>query len=218
MRTIDLSKPSVRLCCALLLGATALAASGPELLPVDEASTRPDFFSFRAQVQRTIAVRDVTSLLAVVDPNIKNSFGGDDGLEKFRSGWKLDDADSELWDRLGTVLALGGAFQDKDTFAAPYTFAKWPNDVDSFEHVVLIGANVRIRAAPRPDAATVATMSFAILPRAREQGDDPAWTVVRIDQRTGYVASRFARSPIDYRAIFSFTGGGWRLVTFVAGD
>jgi len=203
---------------AVLLGATALAAAPSQLLPVDEASARPDFFSFRAQVQRAIAARDTASLLAVVDRNIKNSFGGDDGLERFRSGWKLDAADSELWDRLGTVLALGGAFHDKDTFVAPYTFAKWPNDVDSFEHVVLVGANIRVRAAPRSDAATLTTMSFAILPRGKEQGADAAWTAVRVDQRTGYVASRLARSPIDYRAIFALREGQWRLVTFVAGD
>ena len=203
---------------AVLLTA-APGAAPPELVPVDEASMQPAFFSFRAQLLRNIARRDLPALLEVVDPNIKNSFGGDDGVGKFRELWKLDSGASELWSELGTVLGLGGAFHDDNTFVAPYTFARFPEGLDAFDHLVVIGSDVRLRAAPRAAATVVGASSFGILRVAPSAGDSAEWAGVRLDNgRTAYVASHLVRSPVDYRAIFSRTGGGWRMVTFVAGD
>lgn len=199
-----------------LLAATVLAA--PQLLPLDEASTRPDFFSFRASLQRAIARRDVAALIAVVHPQIKNSFGGNDGIDEFRSMWKIGEPDSEIWDVLGTVLALGGSFHDADTFVAPYVFSRWPDQVDSFEHVAVIGSGVRVRSQPDTTSNPIDTVSFAILPVARQGTDKEGWTAVQIDKTVGYIASAYVRSPIDYRAIFRSEAGRWRLVTFVAGD
>src|SRR5688572_20039971 len=88
-------------------GAVLLAAPRP-LLPVDEAATRPDFFSFRARLQQAIANRDAPAVLAIVDRHIKNSFGDDSGIDAFREMWKPHQPDSELWNALGTVLSLGG--------------------------------------------------------------------------------------------------------------
>ena len=42
---------------------------------------------------------------------------------------------------------------------------------------------------------------------------------MRVDgKRTGYVATRLTRSPIDYRAMFSLTNGRWQMMLFLAGD
>jgi hypothetical protein len=203
----------------LALLATARLAAQQPLLPVDEASSRPDFFSFRAQLQRAIARHDTAALLAVVHPQIRNSFGDNDGIDEFRRMWSIGAADSGIWDVLGTVLGLGGSFQDDDTFAAPYVFSRWPANVDSFEHVAVIGTDVRIRAQPNTGAPVIATMSFAILPVARLDVEVEGWTAVRVDgNRIGYIASQFVRSPVDYRAIFRYEGRQWKLVTLVAGD
>ena len=199
-----------------LLAAAVLAA--PQLLPVDEASSRPDFFSFRASLQGAIARHDVAALMAVVHPQIKNSFGGNDGVDEFRSMWKIGEPDSEIWNELGTVLALGGSFHDAGTFVAPYVNSRWPSTVDPFEHVAVTGANVRVRSQPATTSDTVDTVSFVILPVTREGTDTEGWTAVQIDKTVGYVSSAYVRSPIDYRAIFRFEDRRWRLVTFVAGD
>ena len=210
MRTVAIS----------ILLATAIVSAAPvQLLPVDEAAKRPEFFSFRAQLQQAIARRDVAALLAAVDPNIKNSFGGNDGIDEFRTMWRIDQADSEIWEELGTVLSMGGSFFDEHTFVAPYVFSKWPEAMDSFEHIAVVGANVRIRSEPRTDAAPLDSVSFVILPvasDARVTADN--WRAVKLESKVGFVSSRFARSPIDYRAIFSDQSGSWRMVTFVAGD
>jgi hypothetical protein len=188
----------------------------PTLLPVDEAVTQPDFFTFRANLQAIIARRDVPALLEVVDANIKNGFGGDDGIENFKKNWELSSPDSSLWGELGAVLALGGSFMG-DYFYAPYTFSRWPSTMDSFEHVVVTASNVRVRAEPRSDAAVLTTVSFAILKASPEQLEE--WTsVILPDNRKGFLSSRFVRSPIDYRAIFLKSGGRWQLTMFLAGD
>ena len=212
---------SCALACLVLVTSAQTIAPPVQFLPVDEASRHPDFFSFRAQLQTALARHDTDAVLAVLDPNIKLSFGGDDGIENFRRMWRPTEADSELWAELGAVLALGGTFSSESSFTAPYVFSKWPNNVDGFEHVALIASNVRIRSAPQADASTLATLSFTVLPVVRAGGvaEVDGWTAVQLEgKRTGYVVSRLARSPIDYRAMFNKTDGRWRMTFFLAGD
>jgi len=202
------------------IGQAAQSAPPRRLLPVDEAVSRPDFFTFRAQLLASLARHDLAALMAVVHPKIKNGFGGDDGEANFESKWRPGDADSEVWEELAAVLALGGTFQSADTFVAPYVFSRWPQRIDSFEHVAVVGDRVRIRSAARADAEVAGVSSFEILPLARESRDAPeGWTPVRLSAtKVGYVASRFVRSPIGYRAFFSRQEGRWQMLMFLAGD
>jgi hypothetical protein len=207
---------------ALLLAAvfcgTLRGAAPRPLRPVDDAASRPDFFSFRARLQQAIANRDAAAVLGVVDRHIKNSFGDDNGIDAFREMWKPHQPDSELWNELGTVLSLGGGFSGADTFVAPYVFSEWPDDVDAFEHVAVIGTDVRIRASAGTAGPVLGSVSYAILPVRRTDDTTEGWLPVTLDGRTGHVSTVFTRYAIDYRAIFSHVSGEWRLVTFVAGD
>src|SRR5262245_34820006 len=111
---------------ALLWVSIVSGAQAPaRLLPVDEAATQPDFLSFRAQLQEAVDQDDVDAVMAIVHPNIKASFGGDDDIDAFRRMWKPEEPGTELWRTLASVLALGGSFQGPDTFVAPYTFSRW---------------------------------------------------------------------------------------------
>ena len=107
-----------------------------------------------------------------------------------------------------------------DTFVAPYVFSRWPQSADSFEHVAVVGDRVNIRAAPRADAESAGVSSFEILPLARRSEPTPEeWTAVTLaGQKIGYIASRFVRSPIGYRAFFSRQDGRWQTLMFLAGD
>jgi hypothetical protein len=217
--------PSLRLAILLLTAqTTAVHAQAGKLLPVDEAVRDPELFAFRARLQEAVARHDVAALLEAVDPNIKVDFGGGGGIADFRNAWKLQDGDkSPLWAELGLVLALGGAFQGDNLFAAPYVFTS--NKVDAYEQAVVLGTNVRVRAEPRVGSPVLATLSFDIVrlsqaARSRltpEQAEE--WTAVELQGgRTGYIASRYVRSPIDYRALFNKIDGRWRMTAFVAGD
>lgn len=201
-----------------LLLSPAAPAQVAKLLPKDEAARNPELFAFRARLQAAVARHDAEAVLATVDPNVKNSFGGNDGITEFRRTWRLPGGESELWGVLGSLLALGGAFQNENTFVAPYVFTEWPENVDPFEHVAVLGTDVRVRAAPSLDSPVLTALSFDVVRRAgASQGGE--WTAVRLrDGRTGYVASRFLRSQIDYRAFLSRQSGQWRLVLLLAGD
>jgi hypothetical protein len=230
MRTHRAPRPpvlfAVFLAWALLLTqAAGSAAQTGKLMPVDEAVRDPELFAFRARLQAALARHDAAAVLEMVDPQIKNTFGGDDGIEAFQRLWKLKEGDSRLWEELGLVLALGGAFQNADNFVAPYVFSRWPENVDSFENVAVLGRNVRVRAEPRAGSAVLAALSFDLVGvsgtgRERmspEQARD--WTAVKLrDGRIGYVSSRYVRSPVAHRAFLTRKNGSWRLTFFVAGD
>lgn len=198
--------------------APAPAARSRTLLPVDEAAALPDFFTFRAWLLQVIARRDAAALLEVVDPEIKNGFGGDDGKAAFDRQWQPASADSPLWETLAAVLAHGGKRSGADGFIAPYVFAAWP-DLDGFEHVAVIGDRVRVRRSASADAAAIAVVSFAVLRRGRDDDAPEAWTpVIAPDGQAGYISSQYVRSPIDYRAFFTKKDGRWRMVMLLAGD
>jgi hypothetical protein len=202
----------------LFLHATLAAAQAGKLLPTDEAARDPEFFAFRAQLQAAVARHDTEAVLVAVHPSIKNTFGGDDGIEAFRRIWKLPAADSRLWDELGTVLAFGGAFQEGGLFAAPYVFGRWPGQFDSFEHVAVLGKNVRVRAEPSLNGRILTALSFDVVQLAAPDTDSEWMRIKLRDGRTGYISSRYVRSPVDYRALFNKIDGRWWMTAFVAGD
>lgn len=218
-RLARLARAALLSAIVLAGGSTSLKAQDLRVLPVDEAAEDPGLFAFRAQVQRAVAERDTAALLAIVDPDIKLSFGDDYGVARFRE--MLADPEAGTWAELGTVLALGGRFYDDSTFAAPYTFTDAPDKVDPFEALIAIGDSVPVHAGPSDDAEMVATLSFDVVRREWE-GRDPlpdGWTAVRLaDGTLAYVRSRWVRSPIDHRAIFSRQGGRWWMTIFIAGD
>lgn len=189
------------------------------ILPVDQAARDPALFAFRARVATAVAARDTATLLAATAPDVMLSFGGDIGRDLMLS-WLRDPVSHgrDLWVELGAALALGGTFRDDTLFVAPYTFTTFPRSRDSWEDLVVIDGGVRVRSAPDPAARVLATLAFEVVaaPADTSGGD---WARVRLrDGRTGYVARRFVRSPIDCRASFERRGGRWWLTSLVAGD
>ncbi len=213
----------VRRClAALLVGAAAPSGRGEtqqnSVLPVDEAVKDPEFFVFRARLQRAVAARDTAALMQVVSPRILNSFGGNSGRDEFRESWRLQDPEkSPLWDVLGFVLALGGRFTGDTSFYAPYTFRGSP--VDGFEGLIILGKNVMVRAQPDGSSPAIDTVSFEAVTKWREKSGTDKWEPVRTSKRrSGWVAQEYVRSPINYRAGFIRQQGRWLLRALVAGD
>jgi hypothetical protein len=204
---------------ALCLGGGWAASGATELLPVDEAQLHPDFFTFRAHLLTALARRDTAAVLDAVDPDIKNSFGGNDGIEGFRNAWELDKLDSKLWETLTALLALGGTFNAEGWFTAPYVFSRWPDEIDAFEHVAIIGSVVRVRREPNLTSQPITSLSFAIVPLSGSAGIAEDWVGVRLPGgQEGFVSRQFVRSSLDYRAMFAKTSGQWRMRFLVAGD
>ena len=210
--------------CLLLSVHSPSPVKEAKLYPVDEASRVPSFFVFRARLLEALQQRDASFVVSVLSPNIKNGFGGKDGVAEFKQGWKLERPDSKFWKTMMGVLALGGSFDGDDSFTAPYTFSKFPEDFDAFEYGVIVGENVRVRKEPRLDGQVIGTLSFDVVKvtswaSKQSAGNKQEWVSVSpADDAKGYVAKEFIRSPIDYRAIFEKKDGKWQLAAFVSGD
>lgn len=203
----------------VFLVSPAVSRAQTRLLPVDQAASVPDFFSFRAQLQVAVARRDVQAVVSALSRDVKLSFGGDEGVDAFHRLWKPAAPDSRLWEALAAVLALGGTFSTDGSFTAPYVFATWPRDKDAFTHMAAIGTNIRVRSAPSTSAEVIEALDYAIVESVDGQAGDAQWAQIRLSpKQTGFVDGRFLRSPIDYRINFARRDGRWQIVFFVAGD
>ena len=212
------SQVSARQDAATFCGAPAsgMPPSGPKLLPRDEAATRPDFLAFRRQLQNAVARKDTAAVLRIADPDIKMDFGGGEGLEFLERS--INDPSRDFWGEFGLALAMGGTFVAPDDFATPYVYSAWPDGFDSFECMAVTARAVRLREKPTTTSRVLAWLNFDIVEWI--QGPETTgWERVRLASGlTGYVAATFLRSPINLRAWFARTEGGWRLKAFVAGD
>lgn len=212
----------------LLLGVSINVSAQKEryVRPVDEGKKDKTFNTFRAKLIEAVKKRDKKYLLGVLDPNIKASFGGDGGIEDFKKMWEIDGSKSKLWNELQIALSNGGTFSDKKTFVAPYSFSSFPDDLDAFEHQVIFGNNVNLRAKPDLSAKVISQLSYNIVKVDYENSvsdgkQEPTYSWLKVETlggKKGFVSAKFVRSPIDYRAIFVKEKGKWKMSAFVAGD
>ncbi len=197
--------------------------------PVDEARRDASFLAFRTKLIEAVKKRDAKYLVGVLDRNIKASFGGDEGIEDFKKMWKINSPNSKLWNELLTALTNGGKFDkaEKNTyFSAPYSFNGFPDDLDAFEHQVIFGNNVNLRAQPDLQAKVVAQLSYNVVKvdyqnSVGDKKNDGEYIWLKVETlggKKGFVNAKFVRSPIAYRAIFEKKGGSWKMTAFVAGD
>lgn len=211
---------------AITLAITA-QASGPtqRLNPWDEAPKDISFVAFRKKLQTIIAHKDVAGLSKCLARDIRNNFGGGTGLADFNHAWKPRDPHSAVWATLSAALKLGGNFDSKTTFSAPYVFSAWPNDVDGFNYVAVVSPAAALRAAPRADAKLVRTLDYDILEVVQSQsmpqheaGPDDWDEVKDAKGNHGFVLVKDVRSPIDFRILFEKRKGKWQIAAFVSGD
>lgn len=186
----------------------------PRLLPVDEASSIPEFVQYRARLRTAVERRDINALVEAADPEIRMGFYAE-GPGALR---KVFAEDPMLWTELWVVLANGGRFSMPTAFMAPYVYSNWPDRFDSFECVAVTGSNVRLRMAPRLDGVIITSLTYPIV-RLLAKTDDNMWAHVQLgDGRTGYIWDAYVRSPVNYRALFNLIDGRWRMTAFVTGD
>jgi len=202
---------------ALLLAA-APAAQRPQLPPVDQCASLPGFAAFRAKLQAAVARKDAGALLAMVDPDIDISFGGDSGQATFRRVWTLDrPATSPVWGELTEMLRLGCA-TDGTVATVPALSSTLPEDYDVFETMIAVKPGSPLRATPANGAKVLTTLDWDIV-KVGDWDGRAGWIPVKLsDGRRGYVRKDEVRSPVGYRATFERVRGGWKITTFLAGD
>jgi hypothetical protein len=196
-----------------------------EFLPTDQGPTDSAFKAFRSSLRRAVSQFDTGFVMSVLSPEVTTGFDSPAGPEAFHKTWFERSPSPNLWEVLGTILVLGGAFRSDSVFMAPYVTATWPGRFDSFEHVAVVGRHVRVRRRPTREARVLETVSYQILrirgygPIPDESGARESWIRVYLrDGREGYVAQSYVRSPIDYRVAFTRRGGRWLLSWIGIGD
>lgn len=193
--------------------------------PVDEAAKDRSFFTFRTKLIAAAERRDLKYVLGIMDQNITLSFGGHEGVKDFHALWTDKD---EFWREFLLVIKNGGAFEAATEssgrmFIAPYTFSKWPESLDAFEHMVVFGANVNLRAGPAIKAKVLDRLSYNIVKvveskKAPGKEKEEWYRVETLGGKRGWIKAEYLRSPIDHRAGFEKKRGGWKMTYFVAGD
>lgn len=213
----------------LLFAPPAAAADPPTYPPFDEADKDPSFKAYRDRLLAAIEQRDIAAVVAMASPDIKLSFGGDEGRDTLRE-W-LTGADAEpYWTVLKRVVSEGGRFEEGGLFMAPWSFHYVPpDDVDFYNVAIVAGTNVRLRAEPSTGGRVIRALSYEVV-------EMPPYQEGRIDRvedasgrewirmRTyageeGWIASAYLRFLIDFRAGFQKDDrGAWQMTFFVAGD
>ncbi len=208
----------------------AVAAQERFVKPVDNAKSDASFLAFRTKLIAAAERKDANAILAIVDPQIKNGFGGDDGIANFKKQWKTTDKKSEFWKEFLPVIKNGGSFSKENRtklFVAPYTFSDWPDDIDGFEYMVIFGNNVNLRERPGIDSRVIERLSYNVVKidanasTTGDAGDEGAFKWYKLSTlsgKTGFVAAEFVRSHIDFRAGFEKKRGVWKMTFFLAGD
>ena len=206
----------------MLFTAFALAVAAPvNLPPVEQCRGDAEFTRLREQLQKAVAARDLDGLMSLMSEDVRVSFGGQSGRERFSDYWTASEQDQELlWAELGSALRLGCAQavdgEGKPYRAIPAMFVTG-DGLDGFSTwASLPGAVLR----SKPDAKAVARMrlpAWTVLSEVEHDGG--SWIEVRTPKgRDGFVSTEQVRSLIDYRIIFGQRDGRWQITAFVAGD
>jgi hypothetical protein len=210
-----------------IFGFSSLWAQERYVLPVDEAKKDASFFAFRSKLIEAAKKRDSRFVLSIVDRNIKNSFGGNNGIAEFKKAWKIDSPTSEFWNEFIPVITNGGSFIKEGNgklFFAPYTFNSFPENLDAFSHSAIFGNKVSLRSKADTNSPVIANLSYNIVEILESVNDTKnvgniSWYEVKtLGGKRGFVKAEFVRSPIDYRAGFEKKNGKWTMTIFVAGD
>ncbi len=194
--------------------------------PFVVAKIDASFLAFRTKLVEAAKKRDAKYVLSVVSRDIKNGFGGNDGIEEFKKQWKIDRADSEFWDEFLPVITNGGKFFEKtgELFIAPYAFHRFPEDLDASSHGVIFGSNVNLRSKADTNSPVVASLSYNIVEilepiTDRKNTEKITWYEVKtLGGKRGFVKAEFVRTQFDYRAGFEKENGKWKMTFFLAGD
>lgn len=196
-------------------------------------------YAFVSELKFIVATKDKKALMAVVDSNIKCSFGGDKGIDDFRRMWMIDAPGSPIWSNLSRLVRAGGTMDaSQQTVCFPYLFtASIPDSVDLVNVFFVTGGHIDIRQRPDSVSRILAYLSDELIYRRGDTthtapcrnknhahyyqaGERQDWVAVSNFDKTvnGYVYWDYLWSPFDYRMFVSRRSGQWRITSLIAGD
>lgn len=202
---------------------------------VDDGATSAEFTQFRENLRQAVQNRDVEFIRAIAAPDIKLSFGLPMTIDEL----DIDNPSALFWQNMEKAIATGcvseifGVEPEKQTWICPHAFLA-PDQVssmDPFEHIVIVGNDINVRVEPTVDSPVVGSVSNEVV-RYDSEGTtelserqleamstvDGWHPIIMASGQRGFVSSRYAYSPIGYRAFFVKDNDAWQMTIFIAGD
>ncbi len=185
--------------------------------PREEAGRDPTLAAFFVKLRAAVKAKDSGALMSLVSPDIKNGFGGEDGVARFLQVWQIDTGNSPVWDVLKLILSIGGVWLDDQQYCLPYVSFRFPDEVDAFTHSVVLGASVRLHDAASASGRVIGSLSYDVVEVVKREAD---WTEIRtLDGKQGFISTAYLYSPVSYRAcVMKNDAGEWKIRTLLAGD
>lgn len=217
----------------LLFLSTALLPAKNKFLPRNEICADPALVEFVCKLQYAVFKKDTDHLLSLLDNNIKNSFGGEDGIEEFKTIWRLDSPNSPVWFYLSKLISLGGTFQvnsdDSLThFVFPYVFQlELPDTVDYWTAMVITEDKTDVRENPGATSEILGQLSYGIVyvrdkkySPPFENAEEKKWYhITTLDKKlSGFVSAECVWSPAGYRMFLQKESNKWKIVSLISGD
>lgn len=202
--------------------ASALAA--PLIVtPPDVSKNDPGLTALLDTLVKAADARDFAPFEAAMSPEVLGSYGGEGGVQEFRTMYEIDSPDSVFWGEFKEAVALGAVEIEPGLVYAPYLAGTLPEEADPYLSLVAIGEKTQLYAEPKDDAAVVADITHQVVEQLDITPEELAktpegWIRVKADAGEGYVKEAEVRSAIDFRAVFEKKDGAWKLAAFVAGD
>ena len=202
---------------------------------VDDGATSAEFTQFRENLRQAVQNRDAEFIRAIAAPDIKLSFGLPMTIDEL----DIDNPSALFWQNMEKAIATGcvseifGVEPEKQTWICPHAFLA-PDQVssmDPFEHIVIVGNDINVRVEPTVDSPVVGSVSNEVV-RYDSEGTtelserqleamstvDGWHPIIMASGQRGFVSSRYAYSPIGYRAFFVKDNDAWQMTIFIAGD
>ena len=201
-----------------------------KLLPRDEYKKDSSLAEFVDKLKIAIKSKNKQFIISVLDKDIKNSFGGDDGIEEFKQMWTFNSSNSDLWKTMEKIINYGGVFintkESRHQFVFPYIFTlDLKNSDDYFSVMVVTIGKLKVKEKPDLNSKIVGELSYDVVwteysDEFRPLIEAEGWTYIRtLDKKIiGYVQSEYLYSPIGYRMFLDKIDNKWRITSLVAGD
>ncbi|MEB3211752.1 MAG: SH3 domain-containing protein, partial [Leptolyngbyaceae bacterium] len=198
----------------------AEAAPRQPLQLSDEGQTSGDFIAFRNTLRQAVQNRDAEFIRAIAAPGIRLTFGLPITIEDL----DLDNPNAPFWKHMEKAIATGcanevfGVAPERESWICPHVFLA-PDalpSIDPYEDIVIVGENINVRSAPTDDSPVIDTVSNEVVRHDYDSANEmtdaqrqamstlEGWQpIITSTGQRGYVSSRYAYSPIGYRAFFT---------------
>ena len=193
---------------------------------VDQAQSSRDFFQFRQRLRQAVRARDARFIRSMVTNHTKLSFGSSLTLDDL----DIDNPKATIWLGMEKAFSVGCAKASGSTgmpsWVCPHVFQVWPDNLDPFNYVAILGKDVNARSQASANSPVVGMLFNEVVKLAPLQRKAQFnfnnlynWSqVVLPNGHHGYVLNRYIYSPVGYRGFFEKIGGKWKMTFFLTGD